>query len=122
MLHGAWCFTSCPGANREEPCVPAANADELAATSTDISPVSRMVLIMARLLKSTSGNAVRVPPVPAAARRNRLSTVVPYAVAQFREPGATRSPMLQDRRRAQRHAVACAAKIKFDAAPPSDCI
>jgi|SRR5579864_718783 PilZ domain-containing protein len=30
--------------------------------------------------------------------------------------------MLQDRRRAQRHAVACAAKIKFDAAPPRDCI
>jgi len=30
--------------------------------------------------------------------------------------------MLQDRRRAQRHAVGCTAKIKFDAAPPRDCI
>lgn len=29
--------------------------------------------------------------------------------------------MLQDRRRAQRHAVGCTAKIKFDAAPPLDC-
>jgi hypothetical protein len=30
--------------------------------------------------------------------------------------------MLQDRRRAQRHAVGCTAKIKFDAEPPRDCI
>jgi hypothetical protein len=34
----------------------------------------------------------------------------------------TVAPMLQDRRRVQRHAVGCAAKIKFDAAgPPRDC-
>jgi len=30
--------------------------------------------------------------------------------------------MLQDRRRAQRHALGCTAKIKFDAEPPRDCI
>lgn len=30
--------------------------------------------------------------------------------------------MLQDRRRAQRHAIGCTAKIKFDAVPPLDCI
>jgi hypothetical protein len=30
--------------------------------------------------------------------------------------------MLQDRRRAQRHALGCTAQIKFDAAPPLDCL